>query len=301
MSTTFHLQTDRLTERMNRSIGQIFRAEIHPDQNDWINWVDLTEFTINVSVSQTTRYAPFELNGGYLPSMIREYRLQEGAPPGIHKFAMQALANLAEAHNAIIEARVFQMHYVNKKRSNNPSLSKGDLVYLLTKNLNLPKGRVRKLCLKYIGPYVIEEAYPEMSNYTLQLPVALQEHRIHPTFHISLLWPHHENNNVLFPNRQQPDPYNFGAADGAEWFVDEIVRHRWSHGQKLEYQVCWSQGDTTWEPHENCNKLQALDRYLELMGVKYPRQLSRRIMDAPQAKTKPGGTPLVPKRRGRKK
>ncbi len=63
--------------------------------------------------------------------------------------------------------------------------------------------------------------------------------------------------------------------------MDEIVRHWWSDRQKLEYQVRWSQGDTTWEPHDNCNKLQALDRYLELMGVKYPRQLSRCVTDAP--------------------
>ncbi len=47
----------------------------------------------------------------------------------------------------------------------------------------------------------------------------------------------------------------------------------------------WSQGDTTWEPHSNCNKLQALDKYLELMGVKYPRQLLRRICDVPHNNT----------------
>lgn len=222
--------------------------------------------------------------------MIREYCPQKGALPGIRKFATQALANLAEAHNAIIEAQVFQMHYVNKRRSTDQPLNKWDLVYLLTKNPNLPKGRAQKLCPKYIGPYMIEEAYPETSNYMLQLPRALQECRIHPTFHISLLQPHHENNNALFPNRQQPEP-----------FVDEIVRHRWSDNQKLEYQIRWSQGNTTWEPHESCNKLQALDRYLELMGVKFPRQLSRHVADMPLEKNDPRGAPLAPQKKGWKR
>ncbi len=154
-------------------------------------------------------------------------------------------------------------------------------MYLSMKNLNLPKGWAQKLCPKYIGPYKVDNAHLEMSTYTLQLPVAMQEWRIHPTFHISLLHPHHKNNDILFPNRIQLDLYDFRAADNTEWFMDEIVRHQWSDKQNLEYQVRWSQGDTTWEPHSNCNKLQVLDRYLELMGVKYPRQLSRRVTDMP--------------------
>ncbi len=79
------------------------------------------------------------------------------------------------------------MHYVNKKWTADPVLREGDMVYLSTKNLNLPKGRTRKLCPKYIGPYKIFEAYLDSSAYTLQLPIALQQQRIHLTFHISLL------------------------------------------------------------------------------------------------------------------
>ncbi|KAK0220571.1 hypothetical protein IW262DRAFT_1246703, partial [Armillaria fumosa] len=57
---------------------------------------------INASVSQTTRFAPFELDGGYMPSMLHKYKATLTAPPGIKKFVQQALANLAEAHNSII-------------------------------------------------------------------------------------------------------------------------------------------------------------------------------------------------------
>lgn len=142
------------------------------------------------------------------------------------------------------------------------------------KNLNLPKGRARKLCPKFIGPYKVEEAYPETSNYTLQLPLALQQQRLHPTFHVSLLRPYHASSDALFPNRIQPEPYDFGMPDDAEWFVDEIVGHRWSDN-KLELQVRWSLGDTTWEPLTSCKELAALDRYLEVMGVRYPQQLSK--------------------------
>ncbi|KXN92971.1 hypothetical protein AN958_09121, partial [Leucoagaricus sp. SymC.cos] len=79
---------------------------------------------------------------------------------GIKKFADAALANLAAAHDAIIKARVFQTQQGNKRRLPEPDIKVNDLVYLATKNLNLPKGRSNKLCPKYIGPFRIVEARP---------------------------------------------------------------------------------------------------------------------------------------------
>jgi len=237
--------------------------------------VDLTEFAINASISATTGYAPFELNGGHMPSMIREIRSDEAIPKGIKDFANQALQNLADAHNAIIESRVFQAKNANTKHSEEPKIKAGDLVYLLTRNLNLPKGWAQKLCPKYVGPYKVLQAKPESSNYMLELPTALQERRIHPTFHVSLLRPYQASNDALFLDRVHPEPYDFGAPDDSEWFVDELLGHHWD-GRQLEFQVRWSLGDTTWEPSASCKDLSALDRYLELQGVQHPAQLSRR-------------------------
>ncbi|TFK59609.1 hypothetical protein BDN72DRAFT_751099, partial [Pluteus cervinus] len=86
------------------------------------------------SVSETMGYALFELNGGYLPSMLKEIRTGQPFPKGLRDFASQALSNLAEAHDAIIEARVIQTKNANARRSDERPLSVGDLVYLSTKN-----------------------------------------------------------------------------------------------------------------------------------------------------------------------
>ncbi|KAG6804836.1 hypothetical protein H0H92_002076, partial [Tricholoma furcatifolium] len=80
----------------------------------------------------------------------------------------------------------------------------------------------------------------------------------------------------MFPNRATPEPYDFGAPDDQEWFVDEITSHRWIDGNQLELEVRWSLGDSTWEPLSECKDLEALDRYLELQGVKRPAQLKKR-------------------------
>jgi hypothetical protein len=74
------------------------------NQKDWVDRLDLTEFAINTSISGTTKYAPFELNSGYMPSMICKIRSDNIIPEEIKEFAKQALQNLADAHNSIIEA-----------------------------------------------------------------------------------------------------------------------------------------------------------------------------------------------------
>ncbi|KAF8957871.1 hypothetical protein BDZ97DRAFT_1598194, partial [Flammula alnicola] len=111
------------------------------------------------------------------------------------------------------------------------------------------------------------------SNYTLDLPPVLQKRRIKNTFHVALLKPYFASSDALFPNRITPEPYDFGSGDDQEWYVNEIIGHRRNDSGKLEYEVRWSLGDTTWEPHEECKKLEALDRYLELHKVKFPSQL----------------------------
>jgi hypothetical protein len=184
------------------------------------------EFAINASISETTRYAPFELNGGHMPSMIHEICLDNVIPKGIKEFATHALQNLADVHDAIIELQVFQTHKSNLHLSEEPDIQKGTLVFLSTKNLNLPKGRAKKLCPKFVGPYRVLTANPETSNYTLELPATLQARCIVPTFHISLLWPYHTTDDSMFLNGVQPEPYDFGTPNDQEWFVDDLTGRR---------------------------------------------------------------------------
>ena len=82
--------------------------------------------------------------------MIKEIRSDDHFAQGVKSFATNTLRNLADAHDAIIEARTFQANKANKRCGDEPAIAKGDLVYLLTKNLSLPKNRARKLCPMYI-------------------------------------------------------------------------------------------------------------------------------------------------------
>jgi hypothetical protein len=157
-------------------------------------------------------------------------------------FAMNALRNMAVAHDVLIAERVFQQFHADKHRCDEPDIWKGELVYLSTKNLSMPKGRANKLVPQFIGPYKVKEAYPSTSNYELDLPPELVKWHLHGRFHVNLLRPHHTNNDVLFPSRTLPEPYDFSTPSNTEWYVDEITGHHWQ-GWNIQFQVKCT---TTW-------------------------------------------------------
>ena len=157
----------------------------------------MTEFTINSSVNRTTGFAPFELVYGYMLQMMMNVPSSEFS--GVRDFTEMALDNLQSAHDAILMNRVRQVIQVNKHRLPDLTLKVGDLAYLSTKDLNLPKGQVKKLTPLFIGPYEVLEAHEDTSNYTIKLPPELERWGIFPKFHISWLSPHEPNDETLFP------------------------------------------------------------------------------------------------------
>ena len=92
---------------------------------------------------------------------------------GVKQFMLQAKWDLMAAHDAIITNCVQQTFHANKKHHTSDLYHVGDHVYLLTQNLTLPKGRVRKLVPKYIGPYKVVKAHNKASTVMLELPPAL--------------------------------------------------------------------------------------------------------------------------------
>ena len=92
-------------------------------------------------------------------------------------------------------------------------------------------------------------------------------------FHVSLIWAHIPNDNGRFPCQDTKSYYDFGTANEPKWFVDKILGHQWVSQNELEFQIHWTLGDVTWELLVECKELKALDEYLDLCGVKQPRDL----------------------------
>jgi hypothetical protein len=140
-----------------------------------MNWVDqlpLVKFAMNSAKNKSTGTTPFEVNYGWLPRIMRGVEF-DSLRPGVKQFAENISSIIDKTFDRLLAQRTRQAIKANRRRREGQSFQAGDLVLLSTENLNLPKGRTRKLCPKYIGPYKILRANPENSTYKLELSLDL--------------------------------------------------------------------------------------------------------------------------------
>ena len=64
MSTTYHPQTDKQTERVNQELEQYLRIFVGERQDDWYTLLPLAEFSYNNHIHLSTQQTPFLLDTG---------------------------------------------------------------------------------------------------------------------------------------------------------------------------------------------------------------------------------------------
>ena len=63
-STAYHPQTNSQTERFNQEVKQFLRLFMNQRQDDWYDWLSITEFAYNDRVHTATQTSPFMLDTG---------------------------------------------------------------------------------------------------------------------------------------------------------------------------------------------------------------------------------------------
>ncbi|CDO74640.1 hypothetical protein BN946_scf184822.g3 [Trametes cinnabarina] len=263
MSSAYHPESDGSTERANRTVSQMLRQCIGAGQRDWVSKLPAIEFAINLARSDSTGYAPFFLNTGRMPRPMIWDDPKPNEFPGVRVYAQRVKAAVMAAHDSIIAARVKQIRDANRRRRPVP-FAEGDLVYVSTKNIALPKGYAQKLAPKFIGPYRILRDFKN-NSYRIKLPPTLKRRGIHDVFHASLLRVHEPNDDRLFPGRLDTQVFELEDKEN-EWAIDKIISHRGS-GKQAMFEALWKSGDRTWVPFSAISHLQAMNAYLEAAGV----------------------------------
>ena len=139
MSSAYHPQTDGATECANRTITQMLRQCINPDQKDWVSKLPAIQFVINSARSESTGYAPFFLNNGQMPQMMIWNAAAPAEYSNVREFAQKKKLVLMSAHDSILRSRIKQTRDANQKRQTVP-FKEGDFVYLSMKNITFAKG-----------------------------------------------------------------------------------------------------------------------------------------------------------------
>jgi len=85
LSTAFHPQTDRQTERVNQELEQYLRMFINHRQEQWPEWLGMAEFAYNNKMHLSTQTSPFKANYRQDPR-IGFKRKKKGKYEGAEKF-----------------------------------------------------------------------------------------------------------------------------------------------------------------------------------------------------------------------
>ena len=255
LSTAFHPQTDRQTERVNAVVEQHLHAYVTYLQDDWADFLFLAEFAGNKQVSDTTTMSPFFTNFGFHPRYDFELDIRvDAAEEGEAQTTAERLELIHEvARTEMRYAQLRQAEGADTHRTHAPTFRPGNLVWVDGRNWRTACPS-RKLENKHHGLYRVVRTIG-MHGYELDIPATIQKHR---TFPVSVL---HAAANDLLPGQVVPPPLPVIVEGEEEWEVEEILDSRRTRGW-LQYLVKWRGfTDPTWEPEENLTEVEAVDIY----------------------------------------
>jgi len=216
LSTVFHSQTDRQTERVNQELEQYLRMFIDHRQEQWPEWLGTAEFAYNNKVHSSTRTSPFKANYEQDPRMGFEGR-KKGKYAGAEKFIEKMKEIQGEVKAELGKAQEDMRKYANRKRSDVEEYKVGDLVMLSTKDLKyqMVRRRTEKLTERFVGPYKIKKI---ISSNMVKLELSSTV-RIHPVVNVSRV--RRYVGQVEGQKKEQPAPVIIEGEE--EWEVERIL------------------------------------------------------------------------------
>jgi hypothetical protein len=251
LSTAYHPETDGQTERVNREVEQYLRRYTNYEQDDWVTWLPLAEFTYNDQVHSATGHSPFYLNYGQHP-----WKGLTHIPPHPNESATEFVTRMQtireEALAALRYTREDMTRFYARKQNQSLKYKIGDKVWLEGTNLTTQRPS-KKLEHKRFGPFTVKATYG--TAYKLDIPRSWKN--IHPVFHETLLSPYHI---PAFSSQEVTPPPVEIVNNHPEYEVEQILKaRRWGRG--IRFLVHWKgypHEEDTWEPRSNLTHAQEL-------------------------------------------
>ena len=244
-STAYHPQTDGLIERTNQTLETYLRTFCSYQQDDWVDYLALAEFSFNNSINSSTQQTPFFANLGYHPNFDIAIT-DRTTNPSATDLATRLDIIHSELRAELSHSNEYMAKHYNKHHLPQPSFQIGDFVWLLRRNIKTTRPS-EKLDFRRLGPFKILDQRGK-SSFLLKLPSTLS--RLHPVFHVSLLEPFIDPN--IIPDRltdpsSPPDPLLLPQSPTP---ISTIIDSR-KVGRRYDYFVSWknsADSENSWLP-----------------------------------------------------
>ncbi|KAL8441254.1 hypothetical protein Emag_007330 [Eimeria magna] len=244
LSSAWHPQSDRQTERVHRTLEQVLLTYIQSDEAAWEDLLPAVELAYNCTTHSSTGLSPFEAMTGENPLRASDLDVVDDfdaaiSPPMTKLF--QQLVDRAAAN--ILRAQAQQKHYADAHRQD-VSFEVGDLVWVSIKFMQ-PQG-THKLQPQFVGPFKVLKRVGKVA-YLLDLPPSMQ---VHPVFHVSFL----QRDKPRLPHMLQPPGWRPVAPAAEDEDPVFEVDHSRGSGANQEFLVKWKRfpaEQATWEPLSN--------------------------------------------------
>jgi len=274
LSMAYHPQTNRQIERVNQELEQYLRVFIDHRQEQWPDWLGMTEFAYNNKIHTTTKISPFKINYGQDPRMGFEGR-RKGKYEAAGKFIEKMRKIQEEAKVALRKAQEEMKKFVDKKRGKGEEYRVEDLVLLSIKDLKWQmKGRrSEKLMERFVGPYKVK-GIVSSNAIELELPKSIKIHPVVNVSRVRLYKPQIEG--------QKKTPPKPVIIEGEEEFeVEKILNKRVVQG-KEKFLVQWKEyiaEENTWENRKNLGNAKELVKEFEREYREEAEELRRQELE----------------------
>jgi hypothetical protein len=243
LSIAFHSETDDQSEIANQKMKRYLRSYCNYQQDDWFEWLFMTEFAFNAATSAFIELFAFMTNYEYESRMsfdssnssnVARERLsiRERVLTQKDAFIVEKMKNIWEfIKKKRVNAQKSQKRHVDQKRAFSSEYVIENEVWLFIKNIKTERS-FRKLNHKWIESYKIKKVVRNACQLNLS-----QLMKIHDTFHISLL---RKAAIDLFTEQIQSSSSSIviDEQNEEEYEIENILNNRY-HYEKLQYKIAW--------------------------------------------------------------
>ncbi|UYV80104.1 hypothetical protein LAZ67_18001713 [Cordylochernes scorpioides] len=190
-TTSYHPQTNGLTERLNRTLINMLSMYVNTDQKNWDEILPFITYAYNTTIQETTGYSPFFLMFGREPTSLLDDRniSVDIDKDDYDEYIKHHLDKINRTRKLVINNTIKTQERMKKnydKKHMERSYEPGELVAVWTPIRKI--GKCEKLLRKYFGPYRILKKLSNV-NYLIepkdnpgQDPLIVHVSRIKPYF-----------------------------------------------------------------------------------------------------------------------